>query len=181
MSVAMGVLFAQGRGRGSPRRARHFSLSRQRKVPQRKATRLPASLRCAAGNLRCPRPAGSCSNSRFASAQTVTSPCPLAALLLGADRRVVKIRTAGQPDSRTAGQPDSRTAKQPNSQTACHRLRPHSPRQPVRPWNRLCRATGSVPLGGRRAAPQGGAYFNQPRFRKYHIGPSALASISAST
>ena len=160
VSVAMGVLFAQGRGRGSPRRARHFSLSRQRKGPQRKATRLPASLPFAAGNLRCPRPAGSCSNSRFASAQTVASPCPLAAALLGAARRV---------------------DEKPNSPTACHRLRPHSPRQPVRPWNRLCRATGSVPLGGRRAAPQGGAYFNQPRLRKYHIGPSALASISAST
>ena len=176
MSVAMGVLFAQGGGRDSPRRARHFSLSRQRKVPQRKTTRLPASLRFAAGNLRCSRPAGSCSNSRFASAQTVASPCPLAAALLGADRRVVKIRTAQQPNSPTAQQPNSPTAQQPVTDGALH-----SPRQPVRPWNRLCRATGSVPLGGRRAAPQGGAYFNQPRFLKYHIGPSALASISAST
>ncbi len=35
------------------------------------------------------------------------------------------------------------------------------------------------PLGGRRAAPQGG-YFNQPRLRKYHMGPSALATIRPS-
>ena len=41
------------RGRVSPRRARYFSLLRQRKVPQRKATLLCVSLRCATGNLRC--------------------------------------------------------------------------------------------------------------------------------
>ena len=37
----------------SPRRARYLSLLRQRKVPKRKATPLPVSLRCASGNLRC--------------------------------------------------------------------------------------------------------------------------------
>ena len=174
VSVAMGVLFAQGRGRGSPRRARHFSLSRQRKGPQRKATRLPASLPFAAGNLRCPRPAGSCSNSRFASAQTVASPCPLAALLLGAaSREGVNFWV---PNSQTAKQPNSQTAKQPV--TGCAR---------TAPVNQCDRGTGfagppvASPGGGRRAAPQGEAYFNQPRLRKYHIGPSALASISART
>ena len=40
----------------SPRRATYFSLSRQRKVGKRKATPLAATLRCAAGNLRCSRP-----------------------------------------------------------------------------------------------------------------------------
>ena len=86
--VVQGTPFAEGASRESPRRARPFSLSRQRKDPQRKAARLPASLRFAAGNLRCSRPAGVLlENSRFASAQTVASPCPLAALLLGAARR----------------------------------------------------------------------------------------------
>jgi len=37
----------------SPRRARHFSLLRQRKVPKRKATLLSATLRFAAGHLGC--------------------------------------------------------------------------------------------------------------------------------
>ena len=37
------------------------------------------------------------------------------------------------------------------------------------------------PQGEGAKAPLGGAYFNQPRFLKYHMGPSALASISAST
>ncbi len=121
MAVATGAPFADTPGRDSPRRARHFSLSpvhtsRQRKVPQRKATRLAASLRCAAGNLRCSRPAGSRSNSRFASAQTVASPCPLAALLLGADRRVAEARKPKpqnqKPETRTA---NHRTARQANA------------------------------------------------------------------
>jgi hypothetical protein len=42
---------------GSPA-ATHFSLLRQRKVSKRKATRLSGSLRCASGNLRCPRKTG---------------------------------------------------------------------------------------------------------------------------
>ena len=108
--IATGAPFAEAAGRVSPRRARHFSLSRQRKVPQRKATRLAASLRFAAGNLRCSRPAGSCSNSP--SAQTVASPFPLAAALLGAARQVGE-----KPDSQTARQPDS--------------FHPHRPAQPL--------------------------------------------------
>ena len=47
----------------SPRRATHFLLLRQKKVSKEKATPLSASLRCASGNLRCSRPAGSRSNS----------------------------------------------------------------------------------------------------------------------
>ena len=52
----------------SPRRATHFLLLRHRmagpkKVSKEKATPLSASLRCASGNLRCSRPAGSRSNS----------------------------------------------------------------------------------------------------------------------
>jgi hypothetical protein len=50
-------------GRVSPRRARHFSLRRQRKVPKRKATRWSGSFRFAPGNLRCSTKAGSRSNS----------------------------------------------------------------------------------------------------------------------
>ena len=51
------------RGRVSPRRATYFSLLRQRNVGKRKATLLSASLRFAAGNLRCSRFAGSRPNS----------------------------------------------------------------------------------------------------------------------
>jgi hypothetical protein len=40
-------------GAGVARQATHFSLLRQRKVSKRKATLVPASLRCATGNLRC--------------------------------------------------------------------------------------------------------------------------------
>jgi len=47
---------------GSPA-ATHFSLLRQRKVSKRNATRLSGSLRCAAGNLRCPVKTGVGANS----------------------------------------------------------------------------------------------------------------------
>ena len=47
----------------SPRRATHFSLLRQRNLRKRKATLVPASLRFAAGNLRCSVQPGSRSNS----------------------------------------------------------------------------------------------------------------------
>ena len=50
-------------GRVSPRRATHFLLLRQEKVSKEKATLLSATLRCAAGNLRCSGSAGSGSNS----------------------------------------------------------------------------------------------------------------------
>ncbi|MGF6349642.1 hypothetical protein QF040_004355 [Variovorax sp. W2I14] len=72
------------RGRVSPRQATYFSLLRQRKVGKRKATLLSATLRCATGNLRCSRFAGS-RRTRFA--QTAASPDPRNAALLGAYRR----------------------------------------------------------------------------------------------
>jgi hypothetical protein len=72
------------RGRVSPRQATYFSLLRQRKVGKRKATLLSATLRCATGNLRCSRFAGS-RRTRFA--QTAASPDPRNAALLGAARR----------------------------------------------------------------------------------------------
>ena len=124
-----GVPFAQVGGRESSRRARHFSLSRQRKVPQRKATRLAASLRFAAGNLRCSRPAGSCSNSP--SAQTVASPFPLAAALLGAARR-----GGGESQEVKTRNPETPTA---NFKQPCRPTRPSAgsipplPLHPKRP------------------------------------------------
>ncbi len=66
--------------------ATHFSLSRQRKVSKRKATLLSASLRFAAGNLRCSVQPGSSSNSPLA--QTIARPDPSGPALLGAYRRV---------------------------------------------------------------------------------------------
>ena len=113
---------AQAAGRVSPRQARHFSLFRQRKVPQRKADSLPVTPARAArrGNLWCSRPAGSCSNSRFASAQTVASPFPLAAALLGTGtedgRWKSHAQTARKPDSQ---KPEVRPA-QPARHTAPH-------------------------------------------------------------
>ncbi|PIF76394.1 hypothetical protein CLU95_3555 [Variovorax sp. 54] len=71
------------RGRVSPRRATHFLLLRQKKVSKEKATPLSATLRFAAGNLRCSRFAGS-RRTRFA--QTAASPDPRNAPLLGAAR-----------------------------------------------------------------------------------------------
>ena len=47
----------------SPRQATHLFLLRQNKVSQKKATLVPASLRCAAGNLRCSAQPGFRSNS----------------------------------------------------------------------------------------------------------------------
>jgi hypothetical protein len=75
-------LFAS-RGRDSARRRTHFLLLRQKKVSKEKATPLSASLRFAAGNLRCSRFAGS-RRTRFA--QTAASPDPRNTPLLGAAR-----------------------------------------------------------------------------------------------
>ena len=69
----------------SPRRATHFLLLRQEKVSKEKATLVPASLRCATGNLRCSLQAGARTNSP--SAQTSARPDPLEAPLLGAFTR----------------------------------------------------------------------------------------------
>ena len=74
--------------------ATHFSLSRQRKVSKRKATLLSASLRFAAGNLRCSVQPGSSSNSP--SAQTIARPDPSGPALLGAYRRVGRKQYGGK-------------------------------------------------------------------------------------
>ncbi len=74
------------RGRVSPRRASYFLLLRQKKVAKEKATLLPASLRFAAGNLRCSTPAG-VHRTRFA--QTAAALIPPASALLGAARRAL--------------------------------------------------------------------------------------------
>ena len=65
--------------RVSARRPTYLSLLRQRNVSQRKATRVCVSLRCAKGNLRCSRRAGSL-QTRFAQTCNLLSP-PAAALL----------------------------------------------------------------------------------------------------
>ena len=80
MKAALSFAF---RGRVSPRQATCFLLLRQKKVSKEKATPLSASLRFAAGNLRCSRFAGS-RRTRFA--QTAASPDPRNTPLLGAAR-----------------------------------------------------------------------------------------------
>ena len=74
------------RGRVSPRQATYFLLLRQKNVSKEKATLPSATLRFAAGNLRCSRFAGS-RRTRFA--QTAASPDPRTAALLGAARRAL--------------------------------------------------------------------------------------------
>ena len=93
-----GFMPLQWAGAGiSPRRARYFSLLRQRKVPKRKATPLSASLRFASGNLRCSRPAGSRSNSlRCASLRQSR------ALIRWPLRSSAHTEGMGEPNSRTA-------------------------------------------------------------------------------
>ena len=72
------------RSRVSPRRATYFLLLRQKKVGKEKATLLSASLRFAAGNLRCSTPEG-VRRTRFA--QTAAALIPPAPALLGTARR----------------------------------------------------------------------------------------------
>jgi hypothetical protein len=81
MNAALSLVF---RGRVSPRRATYFLLLRQKKVSKEKATLLFASLRFAAGNLRCSTPEG-VRRTRFA--QTAAALIPPASALLGATRR----------------------------------------------------------------------------------------------
>ena len=82
--VCSGVGGVSRSGAGGSPAATHFSLLRQRKVSKRKAPLLSASLRCAAGNLRCSVQAGSRSTR---CAQTIAIPDPPGPVLLGADRR----------------------------------------------------------------------------------------------
>ncbi len=91
-----------GGGRVSPRRATYFSLLRQRNVGKRKATLLSASLRCAAGNLRCSITAG-VRRTRFA--QTAAALIPPPSALLGAYRR----GGSGRPSLRSAPIPTANT------------------------------------------------------------------------
>jgi len=85
---------AWARSRVSPRRARYFSLLRQRKVSKRKATLLSASLRCAALHFGQPAVLAFCGvwlNS--ANASNNASPDPQKAALLGAYRRAFGDKT----------------------------------------------------------------------------------------
>lgn len=58
--------------------------------------------------------------------------------------------------------------------------------KPARPKYQRHRGTGfarpleASPLGGKARSATGGGYFNQPRLRKYHMGPRALATIRPS-
>jgi HAMP domain-containing protein len=79
------ALFAEFAGRGLPGMQLTFLCFAKRKVSKRKATLLAASLRFAAGNLRCSVQPGSHANSP--SAQTSMSPDPSGPVLLGASRR----------------------------------------------------------------------------------------------
>src|SRR5215213_1415686 len=74
--------FEAGAGMSS-RQPSHFLLSRQKKVTKEKATPLAATLRFAAGNLRCSLFAGS---AQTRCAQTARGPDPRKAALLGAAR-----------------------------------------------------------------------------------------------
>ncbi|MDP9970280.1 hypothetical protein J2W39_001510 [Variovorax paradoxus] len=91
-----------GGGRVSPRRATHFLLLRQKKVSKEKATLLSASLRFAAGNLRCSITAG-VRRTRFA--QTAAALIPPPSALLGAYRR----GGSGRPSLRSAPRPTANT------------------------------------------------------------------------
>ncbi len=71
--------------RVSPRRARHFSLRRQRKVPKRKATLLSGSPALRSGATCGAR--SSRGRARTRCAQTIASPDPAGPPLLGAARR----------------------------------------------------------------------------------------------
>src|SRR5215207_2783434 len=82
---------------GVARHATHFLLLRQKKVSKEKATLVPASLRCAAGNLRCSVQTGS-KTTRFA--RTSFCPDPSGPPLLGASTRGGD-RNTKQPKTRT--------------------------------------------------------------------------------
>jgi len=87
------------RGRVSARRPSYFLLLRQKKVAKEKATLLSASLRFAAGNLRCLTTAG-VRRTRFA--QTAAALIPPTSALLGAARRAWKPNTPSLRSARTA-------------------------------------------------------------------------------
>ena len=91
---------------GVARRRLTCSLLRQRKVSKRKATRLSGSLRCAAGNLRCPGKTGVGANSlHFVTLKQRAALIPFFRGITGPDRTGQsgnEIRTAEQPNSHRA-------------------------------------------------------------------------------
>ena len=109
----------------SARRPTYLSLLRQRNVSQRKATRVCVSLRCAKGNLRCSRRAGSL-QTRFA--QTCNLLSPPAAALLGTRTRERNAETRYQ-DTRSgaSGSPflPSRWCKAPAAASGIPAPAPH--------------------------------------------------------
>ena len=135
---------AEGGGRVSPWRATYFLLLRQKKVSKEKATLLSASLRFAAGNLRCSTPEGG-RRTRFA--QTAAALIPPTSALLGAarrDRSAPSLRSAflnslNRPSLRSAG--DSRSEQVPTTPTAHATPTPPPPhskhgrrKAPAVPW-----------------------------------------------
>ena len=111
--IATGALFAEVRSRVSPRRARHFSLSRQRKVPQRKATPLPVTPALCAGATCGARAGRGLAQTRLRLKQSQALVRPVLRSSARSEGRVGESPMPGQPDSRTAGQPDSRTFPSP--------------------------------------------------------------------
>ena len=94
-------------GRVSLRRATYFSLLRQKKVGKRKATLLSASLRFAAGNLRCSIPAG-VRRTRFTAFRSGSGgPDPAS---ICAPRRLQKGRGEDGTSLRSATKPPRRVA-----------------------------------------------------------------------
>ena len=89
-------------GRVSARRPIYFLLLRQKKVAQEKATQVRVSLRCAKGNLRCSRRAGSL-QTRFAQTCNLLSP-PAAALLAV---EITEVELQGKLARKESGQGDA--------------------------------------------------------------------------
>ena len=122
-----------GAGAGlSPRRARYFSLLRQRKGPKRKATPSLRPLRCAKGQtcvesvagcavelaLRCARRSDSHGESVH-EAWALRRPCQPATAPPQAQPA-----GGGQPNIQTTEQPNNRTTEQPNNRTTGHPFGP---------------------------------------------------------
>ena len=152
------------RGRVSPLRATYFLLLRQKNVSKEKATLLSATLRCATGNLRCSRFAGS-RRTRFA--QTAASPCPRNAALLGAARRDLQRQAfAALGTQDTAGHRFARRAKSQQHLTTNSRLTREAC-QPFGPSEAMARSV-STPLclrrGAQRFADQGSPLFERSEF-----------------
>ena len=138
--------------RVSPRRARHFSLSRQRKVPQRKATRVRVTLRCAKGNLRCSQQAGR-PQTRL-SPQTCVLLSPPVAALLGTRTR--EWGAENQYQDTRAGKTASASGSRSLALALVQRTSrcPRYPGSPNPLWLRRA-AQGSAEKAGRMFEPAG--------------------------